>query len=454
MQTRPAAIIFLLVAMIFAPAHAAAAPRADVENDRVTLAFPETATFSATLHSSAVITSVVLEYGNEQQTCGEVIAKAYPQFTPSNSVDAAWTWDMRQSGSLPPGAQLWWRWRFTDETGAQYTSETQTAVWLDNTHNWQTLTSGDLRLHWYGLDQSFVQTMLDAGLESLRRNKEQAGLETNDPIDVYVYPNYSDMRDAILYEPSWTGGLAFSDFSIVIMGVSGSNSVWDKNTIIHEITHVLVGHFTFSCIGTVPAWLNEGLAMFSEGGLDASMQFQLDQAIRNDSLLSVRSLNGGFSELPDKANLSYSQSYSITKFLIDSYGQEKMTKMLVALRDAKPVDTALLEVYGFNTEGLEDAWRQSLGAAPRPVSAQSTSQPTPTFVPTYVPIAGIPIAITPTPYAIPTSSSGDTEAQPSGPPLSLTIALLCFCLLILLVIGVFVLGLIVRRGNPKGGEHV
>ena len=28
--------------------------------------------------------------------------------------NAEWTWEMRQSGSLPPGASLWWRWRYTD----------------------------------------------------------------------------------------------------------------------------------------------------------------------------------------------------------------------------------------------------------------------------------------------------------------------------------------------------
>jgi hypothetical protein len=454
MRTRLTIITLLLITMTLVPSHAAAAPRADVENDRVTFAFPETAAFSATLKSSAVITSIILEYGNEQQTCGEVIAKAYPQFTPSNSVHVTWTWDMRQSGSLPPGAELWWRWRYTDEAGAQYTSETKTAVWLDNTHNWQTITGGDLRLHWYGLERSFAQTMLDAGLEGLRRNKEQAGLAADAPIDVYVYPNYDDLRDAILYEPSWTGGLAYSDFNIVIMGVSGFDAAWDKNTIIHELTHVLVGHFAFSCIGTIPTWLNEGLAMYSEGELDSGMQSMLDQAIRNNGLLSLRSLSGSFSELPDKANLSYSQSHSVVKFLIASYGQEKITQLLIALRDAKPIDSALLEVYGLDTDGLEDAWRNAIKAAPRPVSAQPTSQPTPTFVPTYVPISGVPLAVTPTPNAIPTSSFGSSETQQTGPPVSLTIALLCFCLLTLLVIGIFVLGLIVRRGNPKGGESV
>lgn len=453
MRIGPTLFIPLLIGLILSPAHAAAAPRAGVERDRAVIAFPDTVTFSATLQSSAVITSVTLEYGNEQQTCGEVVAKAYPQFMPSNSVNVEWTWNMRQSGSLPPGARLWWRWRYADESGAQFTGETQTAVWLDDTHDWQTLSGENLRLHWYGMDRSAAQTMLEAGLESLRRNREWTGLEPDGAIDVYLYPNYNDMRDAILYEPAWTGGLAFSDFNIVIMGLSGGDTTWDKNTIIHELTHVLVGHFAFSCIGALPAWLNEGLAMFSEGGLSAGMQSQLDGAVRGNSLQSIRSMSGGFSEIPERATLAYAQSYSVVKFMIETYGQENLIQFLVALRDAKPVDAALHEVYGLDTEGLEDAWRASLGLPPRPVQPQPTIQPTPTHVPTYVPIQGIPLAVTPTPYVIPTSSFSDSAspAERTVPPLSLTIALLCFCLLFLLIIGVIVLGIVVRRENAKAG---
>jgi hypothetical protein len=447
--------IFLLTGMIVAPMQTVlAAPHVDVSDDKVTFSYPETATFSATLSADSNITSVVLEYGSEQRTCGEVIAKAYPQFTPAKSVDVEWTWDMRQSGSLPPGTTIWWRWRYADESGAEFVSEQNRAIWLDDAHDWQTITDDNLRLHWYGNDQAFAQTMLAAGIEGLRRNQEQAGLVTNTSIDVYVYPNYTDMKDAILYEPSWTGGQAYSDFNIVIMGLSGSDSNWDKNTIIHELTHILVGQFTFSCIGTLPGWIEEGLAMFSEGELDPSMQSQLEDAIKDDTLISIRSLNGGFSELPDKANLSYSQSYSIIRFLIETYGQEKMTQLLVAIQDAKPIDDALLEVYGFDTDGLEDSWRQAIGAAPRAVSAQPTSQPTPTFVPTYVPISGAPLAVTPTPYAIPTSSSTSSENTLNSPPIILTLALICLCLVILLIFGVLILGFVVRRQNQKGDNDV
>src|SRR5215211_6165034 len=123
---------------------------ATVTNNEIILEFPETATFRAIFTDDVDITSLVLEYGNEQQTCGEVIAKAFPQFTPGKTVNAEWTWEMRQSGSLPPGARLWWRWRLTDANGQETVTETKTATWLDEVHDWQTMNNGDyLRIHWY-----------------------------------------------------------------------------------------------------------------------------------------------------------------------------------------------------------------------------------------------------------------------------------------------------------------
>ncbi|MFZ5878270.1 MAG: peptidase MA family metallohydrolase [Chloroflexota bacterium] len=459
MRYRSFYLLLALFALMLLPMRAAwAAPVADVTDDTVRLDFPNTITFSARLQSSATITSVTLEYGTTQQTCGEVIAKAYPRFSPAPSLDVEWAWDMRQSGSLPPGATIWWRWHFIDESGGETVSERQTVTWLDDVHPWQTMTEGDLRLHWYGIEQAFAREMLAAGAGGLEFNDTQSGLTTDAPIDLYVYPNYDDMRDAILYEPSWTGGMAFSDHNIVIIGTSsGADTDWDKDTVVHELTHVLVGHLTFSCLGDVPTWLNEGLAVYSEGELDASSAAQLNAAIRNNDLLSVRSLSVGFSEVADKASLSYSQSYSIVKFLLETYGQDKMTELLEALRDGATVDEALLDLYGFDVDGLEDAWRAAIGADPRPVSAQPTAQPTPTVVPTYAPVSGAPLAVTPTPYAIPTSSVDDIPSVPltpvSGPPIGLTIALLCFCCVFGLLIGVIVLGVVLAQ-RRKGGNHV
>jgi len=200
------------------------------------------------------------------------------------------------------------------------------------------------------------------------------------------------------------------------------------------------------------------LAVYSEGELDPASQRQLEDAIRDDTLLSVRSLSSGFSEVADKAYLSYSQSYSITKFLIETHGQEKMTNVLVSLRDGLTIDEALMQTYGFNEEGLEAAWRAAIGAQPLPVSTQPTVQPTPTFVPTIVPMGGISSALQATSTPVPTSSfdgqpTATTPAR-TGPPLALTMILLGMCCIFLVLVGVVVLGFVVRRQNRQGGDHV
>lgn len=433
-------------------------PAPSIINNEILLNFPESATFWATLTSDVDITSVVLEYGNEQETCGEVIAKAFPEFTPGKTVETQWTWEMRQSGSLPPGAQLWWRWRITDATGQETVTETNTATWLDDVHQWQTLNNGELlRLHWYEGDQGFAADLAKAASEGLQFNETQSGLNAEAPIDIYIYADTDDLKEAILYEPSWTGGQAFPDQNIVILGISRSDLEWGRNAIVHELTHVLVGHLTFSCLGDVPTWLNEGLAVYSEGELDPASESQLESAIQDDTLLTVRSLSSGFSEVSDKAYLSYSQSYSITKFLVETYGQEKMTNLLVSLRDGLTIDEALSQTYGFNVEGLESAWREAIGAQPSSISAQPTSQPTPTFVPTIVPMGGVSSVLQVTSTPVPTSSFGGQPTQTparTGPPLALTLVLLGMCCIFAVLIGIVVLGFVVRNQNRKEGNNV
>ncbi|MBI3166502.1 MAG: hypothetical protein HYZ24_17590 [Chloroflexi bacterium] len=72
------------------------------------------------------------------------------------------------------------------------------------------------------------------------------------------------------------------------------------------------------------------------------------------------------------------------------------------------------------------------------LSALTFAQPADTF-------ADAPV--NPVPQTTPEPST--EEMAPSGPPLSLTLSLLFFCLVFALLIGVFVLGVIVRMPSRK-----
>jgi hypothetical protein len=454
-MSRRLLLLLLIPALSIVALPVAAQGTITVSNDQPKLEFPDRLTFRADFQNDRPIEKVVLEYGVDQWTCGTVIAKAFPEITPGQDVSAEWTWEMKQSGSQPPGSKIWWRWRITDDQGQEIATNRKETVWLDDQHDWQTQSGGNINLHWYAGGSSFGRELHESAAKSLNDLGTVTGLRTNKPIDLYIYGDTADMRDAVLFEPGWTGGLAYSDHNIVIIGISPDQMDWGKRTQAHELTHVLVGQLTFSCLSDIPTWLQEGLAVYGEGGPDVAAQRQFDDAIKDDALLPVRSLSGGFSEDPSKADVSYTQSYSLVKFLIEKYQQAKMLDFLRALRDGGTVDGALQQTYGFDIEGFEEAWRADIGAQPRSGSA---TKPTPTLVPTIVPTF-VPASIdvtgptpaptrqrpTPTPIVIARVEEPAASAAPAAQATSIDTTLIIVIAIAALVILFSAVFLFVRR---------
>jgi hypothetical protein len=439
-----------------------------VSDNQAQITFPEKITFSAQLQSETDIQDVALEYGVDELTCGKLVAKAFPDFKAGKNVSASWAWEMKQSGSLPTGAKIWWRWNVTDSGGNHQVTDTQTILWIDQVHPWKTLSAANLNLHYYQGDNSFGSDLLNTATASLVQLKQQIGLKPDGTIDLYIYANSDDLNQTIYFQPDWTGGLAFPEYNIVLIGIPADQMVWGRHAETHELTHVLVGHLTFSCLGSLPTWLNEGLAKYSEGDWDQESQTLLQNAIADDSIFSVRSLSSSFPEDATKANLAYSQSQSLVGFLIKEYNQDKMLALLNAMRQGATTDEALTQIYGFNQDGLEDAWRAKMGAKSRP-DAQSTIEatPQPTPVATIVPISALPKQAEASPTAsaeetanTPTEISEATPAAPadSGPgfPTHIgIIALICGGGLACLVLaaGIVVIVLIVIKNSSKEAKR-
>ena len=130
---------------------------------------------------------------------------------------------------------------------------------------------------------------------------------------------------------------------------------------VHELAHLLVHEATFNCFGDLPTWLNEGLAVYAEGSLPDYQQRALDEAIASDALISLRSLNSSFPAADTGATLSYALSYSLVDYLIEVHGWPKMQELLAVFAQGSTDAKAIGQVYGWDYDGLESAWRQSLG---------------------------------------------------------------------------------------------
>jgi len=408
-------IVLLLYASLYTPSVHAQGP-IQIDSHEVVLEFPERLTFSAHIESDSPIERVILEYGVDELTCGKVLAKGFPQFEPGRSIDVSWTWEMLQSGSQPPGARIWYRWRVIDATGDESVSDEQRVIWLDDQHQWQSVSRGDLTLYWYDRPRSFASELINSAVDSLTRLEEESGLAPEDLIDMYIYSSAEDLRDAVLFEPGWTGGLAYPEHNILIIGIGDDQLDWGKTTEAHELTHVLVGHLTFSCLSSVPTWLNEGIAVYNEGEFDQGSTTTLQRGIDDGTLFSVRALGGSFSEHPDRASLAYAQSYSLVNYLINTYNTNDLLQLFHNLRDGIPIDEALRQAYGFGVDELDDLWRASVNAAPRNEQAvEPITTLIPTAVPTLRPIDPLTIAqaIEVAPTTVPAPSNPSETNSPN-----------------------------------------
>jgi hypothetical protein len=398
--------------------------RADitVTKNQAIPSFPREIQFMLSAHSEMEIVSVELEFGTDALTCGQSTSRIIPEeFESGTSIEVEWVWNLRQTGSNPPGTKVWWRWRMTDAAGDVHVTPEKEIAFVDESVNWRTVETDSLLLHWYEGDSAFVGELLEAGETALDDLLLLTGVEVEKQINVYIYASSEVMQSATLFAPAWSGGLAFSEHNTVLIAIPLDRLNWGKRAMAHELAHVMIGRYTYSCISHMPVWLNEGLAENAEGEMDSYYESLLSDAIDNNTLLSVRELGEIFSNDPETATLSYAQSHSLVAFLIERHGQEQMLLLLDQFRDGVPTDQALMDVYELDRDNFEASWREHLGAAPMEIVPTIGPTPTHTPYPTFAPISGpeFEASATPVPGATvqPDASPNPTPSDSQSPPI-------------------------------------
>jgi hypothetical protein len=333
---------------------------------------------------------------------------------------------MSRSGNPPPGAEIWWEWTLLDRDGNTITTPRQTLTFEDDRFSWQVVSAEDITVHWYD-GEDVGPLLLDAALAGRQRLEEEMGIILQEDVTFYIYENAADMREAVLYTQEWAGGLAFSAYNTILIGVPPDEAKgWGRETVRHELAHLVLGRFAWSCLGgSRPTWLEEGLAVYAEGPADAETVADIRRGIEDDAFLPLRSLNGSFPTRNDEVSMAYSQSYSVVAFLLDSYGQASLQQLLLTLAGGQGYDRALEEVYGFNVDRLEEQWREAIGAPPRSVPPTATPLRA-AAVPTVGPMQAAEDLPTP----------AGMEQTPVTPPSSPGSGLCAFGLLPLLLIGI------------------
>lgn len=402
-------LVGFVALMLFVAATAVAQTNDPVISNQANLSFPNHVTFQLEVAPDFGLTSAQLTYNVNKTSCLEAQATVPVTITDNK---AEWQWVLSRSGNPPPGANMWWQWTLTDSNGNSFTTPPQTLIFRDERFTWRSISEAGIEMNWYGQER-IGPLLLAAAVSGLDRLQNEMGIELQDSVQFYIYDNYDDMRQAVLYVQDWAGAVAFDEYNIILMGVPPTVAEsWGVQTVSHELAHLVVGQFGRSCVGgRRPNWLEEGLAVYAEGSPQASIVTEINKAKENNSFEPLRSLTGAFSSHGTDAGIAYSQSYSVVDFMLQRYGEEKMQALILLLAEGEGYDAALTAVYGLNMDELELAWRQALDLPPRIIPATPTPL-TAVAIPTFAPLSAPASLATPPaanePPASPTPNGGSS----------------------------------------------
>ncbi len=344
--------------------------------------FSQSLSFWAEVVADEPIYEVVLFYGRED---ARLVRRVYPSFTPSVRLRTEHDL-LLDPGQYAPGTRLRYWWRFVLASGAQVETPPESLVYTDDSHDWQILSAGRVDLHWYGARSAQAESLLQLANEALARIEEEIGIASDRQIQVYVYASERDMRPALTtrsddYDARVTTlGVVVAEDTLVLLGSHPDV----ERTLAHELSHIVVGLATDNPYAGLPRWLDEGLAMHAEQDLPKGNERALANAIRQDALLSVRSMSS-YSGRAEEVDLFYGASHSVVTFLLDTFGQDKMRELLQVFAQGTLQETALRQVYGFGLDELDARWRVSLGLAPRTLPGEGA------WLPWRLPVSSSPL---------------------------------------------------------------
>lgn len=357
--------LFLLTLLVLLgampPCSFAAAP-VQIRTNDVSFTFSEAIYFDLEAKTAQPPSLVILFYGVDNEPMWRRI---YPTFTPDTNLTVQYTEEL-EPGQYAPGQILrsYWRLQFAD--GSQFETPTVRFAYTDDRFDWQSLSGATIDLHYYGGAKRQAADLLVAAQQALTRLSNDVGVATERRLQIYLYNSVRDMsgalsqRSAVFDSQVTTLGVAVSDDTLLLLG-SDSNV---KLTLAHELSHLVVGLATDNPYAGLPRWLDEGLAMYAEGQLPRVNQIALQQAIKNNDLLTIRSMSS-YSGQAEQVDLYYGSVYSVVDYMLQAYGRDKMRTLLGVFAKGSLQQDALRQVYGLDLDGLDAAWRASLGLPPR-----------------------------------------------------------------------------------------
>jgi Peptidase MA superfamily len=322
------------------------------------------------------------------------------------------------TGQSAPNTQFDYQFQVTNSDGGTSVGPVAQAVVQDTRFTWQTLTKGNVVIHWYAGDQAFANSAADEANAAIDKASQALGVTIDKPFDMFVYDTEDAMRSAVNPGRENVQAEAHPDIDTIFAWLPSNQPAdpYNQTVIAHELTHLVFHHAIDNPYAGVPRWLDEGVAVYESEGYTAQWKSYVDAAVADKSLIPLDGLAGLFPSVQSEFYLAYGESVAAVDFFIRTYGEPKFWELVKSYAAGVSDDEAFTAATGSDVEAFNAAWFSSLGLTPPSPAGPQPGVPGP--VPSdWTGGAGAPATLSPpvTPGITPPPSGATREtARPLG----------------------------------------
>ena len=208
-------------------------------------------------------------------------------------------------------------------------------------------------------DPATWTTVLDILEEAYREIGQKFNFYPSRPVMVVLLTK--DQFPAVTGGPTWADGLFDPTLGRIQIPTQGAatNPVWLTRVLRHEFVHALIHEELGSNGGTIPTWLNEGLAMQLAG--DPSQDLQ-PLTPGEHGLVPLSALEGNWEGLPaENAHIAYAEANAATQYLIQRFGMHKVHEILLQLKARQTIAAAMQDSLRLSYDHFQKQWADSVG---------------------------------------------------------------------------------------------
>ena len=232
--------------------------------------------------------------------------------------------------------------------------------------DWQYTKTPHFIIYYYTGEEELVKFATQVAEDSYNEISDDMNHSFKERMPLIIYNSHNDFEQTnvtlSLIEES-VGGFTEIFKNRMVLPFEGSYESF-RHVINHELVHAFQFNILFGSnisniiqaelMISIPLWVMEGLAEFESLNWDSGTESYIRDAVINNRLLSIQTLNYYY------GYASYKEGQSIYKFIAETYGRKKIGELFHTLRQKKDFEKALKSVLGLTSEQLNEKWSKSL----------------------------------------------------------------------------------------------